>query len=105
MATRVSYSVEVKMKAIETILASISARQVMEQLGIRSYLVQWVESIRGEVSLSQACAWIGLPQAAYYRWKVSYEAVEKDSVVGKFANSAYSINFGMDTGRSRPCFV
>ncbi|MCM3786791.1 hypothetical protein M3231_28105 [Neobacillus mesonae] len=36
MATRVSYPVEVKMKAIEMRLAGIPVKEVMEQLGIRN---------------------------------------------------------------------
>ncbi|MFZ4193759.1 hypothetical protein ACOZB4_07050 [Paenibacillus sp. NPDC058898] len=31
-----------------------------------------MESIRGEVSVTQASAWIGLPRATYYRWKDAY---------------------------------
>ncbi len=36
MATRVSYPVEMKMKAIEMRLAGISVKEVMEELGIRN---------------------------------------------------------------------
>ncbi|ODB57004.1 hypothetical protein A7311_01380 [Paenibacillus polymyxa] len=35
MATRVSYPLEIKMKAIEMRLARVPVREVMEQLGIR----------------------------------------------------------------------
>ncbi|MCM3781412.1 IS3 family transposase [Neobacillus mesonae] len=152
MATRVSYPVEVKMKAIEMRLAGISVKEVMEQLGIRnktqvktwmkwyrndelnrleqpvgkqySYgkgpeymsemeklktenrflkqqidvpkkvqgngkelspkiVVEWVESIRGDVSVTQACAWIGISRSTYYRWKVTFGHEKKDSVVEK----------------------
>ncbi|QNR69493.1 IS3 family transposase [Paenibacillus peoriae] len=152
MATRVSYPVEVKMKAIEMRLAGIPVKEVMEQLNIRnktqvdtwmrwyrkgewnrleqpvgkqySYgkgpeytselekvkaenrflkqqldlpkkvqgngkevspkiIVEWVESIRGDVSVSQACAWIGIPRATYYRWKAAYGSRYKDHMVEK----------------------
>ncbi|WP_397346656.1 hypothetical protein [Paenibacillus polymyxa] len=36
MATRVSYPLEIKMKAIEMRLARVPVREVMEQLGIRN---------------------------------------------------------------------
>ncbi|OMD34102.1 transposase [Paenibacillus odorifer] len=36
MATRVSYPVEIKMKAIEMRLAGVPVKEVMEQLGIRN---------------------------------------------------------------------
>nr|WP_165593415.1 IS3 family transposase [Paenibacillus solani] len=46
-------------------------------------IVEWMESIRGEVIVSQACAWIGLPRATYYRWKASYGRKCKDHMVEK----------------------
>jgi transposase-like protein len=52
MATRVSYPVEVKMKAIQMRLAGVPRRQVMEQLGIRNVtqLKLWMKWYReGEV--------------------------------------------------------
>jgi len=45
--------------------------------------VKWVESIRGDVSVSQACAWIGIPRATYYRWKAAYGSDHKDYMVEK----------------------
>lgn len=36
MATRVSFPVEIKMKAIEMRLAQVPVREVMEELGIRN---------------------------------------------------------------------
>lgn len=38
--------------------------------------VAWIESIREEVTVSEACAWLGIARANYYRWK----AVETQSV-------------------------
>lgn len=52
LATRVSYPVEVKMKAIEMRLARVPVREVMEQLGIRNktQLKTWMRWYRkGEV--------------------------------------------------------
>jgi len=31
--------------------------------------VACIESFRGELSISQACAWLGVPRSTYYRWK------------------------------------
>ncbi|MFX3632691.1 MAG: IS3 family transposase [Candidatus Pristimantibacillus sp.] len=152
MATRVSYPVKTKMKAIEMRLAGISVKEVMDQLNIRNktqvktwmrwyrsgelnrleqpvgkqytygkgpeftseleqikaenrflkqqlempkkvqgdgkevspkLVVEWVESIRREVSITQACAWLGIPRATYYRWKASYETESLDKTVEK----------------------
>ncbi|SLJ90376.1 Helix-turn-helix domain-containing protein [Paenibacillus sp. RU5A] len=52
MATRVSYPVELKMKAIEMRLAEVPVKEVMEKLGIRneSQLKTWMRWYRkGEV--------------------------------------------------------
>ncbi|MCY9663672.1 helix-turn-helix domain-containing protein [Paenibacillus alginolyticus] len=52
MATRVSYPVEVKMKAIEMRLAGVPVKEVMEQLNIRneSQVKTWLRWYRqGEV--------------------------------------------------------
>ncbi|WP_342476556.1 IS3 family transposase [Paenibacillus sp. FSL H7-0350] len=140
MATRVSYPVEIKMKAIEMRLAGVPVSDVMRQLGIRNrtqlkvwmkwyregeihrmeqpvgkqyslgkgpeattelerlkaenrflkqqldlpkkvqgtgkgvepeVVVAWIESIRAEVKVSEACAWLGVARATYYRWKAA----------------------------------
>jgi len=36
-------------------------------------VVAWMGSIRGEVTVSQACAWLGIARATYYRWKTACE--------------------------------
>lgn len=46
-------------------------------------VVEWIESIRGEVSVTQACEWLGLPRTTYYRWKSAYDTECKDHVVEK----------------------
>lgn len=46
-------------------------------------IVEWIESIRGEVSVTQACEWLGLPRTTYYRWKSAYDTECKDHVVEK----------------------
>ncbi|RTQ87739.1 IS3 family transposase, partial [Lysinibacillus telephonicus] len=45
MGTRVSYPVEIKMKAIEMRLAGIPVNQVLEELNIRNYtqLKTWMK--------------------------------------------------------------
>jgi len=32
-------------------------------------VVQWMDSLRGEVSVKQACKWLGIARSSYYRWK------------------------------------
>ncbi|MGO0062169.1 IS3 family transposase [Brevibacillus fluminis] len=152
MATRVSYPVETKMKAIEMKVAGIPVKEIMEQLNIRnktqvetwmrwyrngevnrleqpvgkqySYgkgpaytseleqlkaenhflkqqievlkkyeglrkevspkiVVDLVESIQGKVTVKQACSWLGVPRATYYRWKAKPETKQPDSLVEK----------------------
>ncbi|WP_125461094.1 IS3 family transposase [Paenibacillus ihbetae] len=154
MATRVSYPLEVKMKAIEMRLAGIPVKEVMDQLNIRnrsqvkawmkwyrsgelnrleqpvgkqySYgkgpeyatelekvkaenrflkqqvdlpkkvqgngkevspkiVVEWIESVREEVSVTQAYAWIGVTRATYYRWKAALASKGEDPIVGKIS--------------------
>ncbi|MGV2887930.1 IS3 family transposase [Paenibacillus taichungensis] len=152
MATRVSYPVELKMKAIEMRLAEVPVKEVMDKLGIRnktqletwmrwyrngelhrleqpvgkqySYgkgpehttelekikaenrflkqqlnlpkkvqgtgkeveaevVIAWIESIRKEVTISEACAWLGISRATYYRWKATGENKRPDPMVEK----------------------
>lgn len=33
--------------------------------------VAWIESIRTEITVSEACAWLGIARATYYRWKAA----------------------------------
>ena len=52
MGTRVSYPVEVKMKAIEMRLAKVPVKEIMEELNIRNYtqLKTWMRWYRnGEI--------------------------------------------------------
>ncbi|MNP25395.1 hypothetical protein D3C76_1182010 [compost metagenome] len=67
-------------------------------------IVEWIESIRGEISVTQACAWVGLPRATYIVGRPSIEACVRITWWRKFVNSVCSINFVMDTGRSPPYF-
>lgn len=34
-------------------------------------VVAWIESIREEVTISEACAWLGIARATYYRWRAA----------------------------------
>lgn len=43
--------------------------------------MEWIESIREEVSVAQACKWIGVPRATYYRWKANLESKYEDDLV------------------------
>jgi len=55
MGTRVSYPVEVRMKAIEMRLAGVSVKEVMEELNIRNYtqLKTWMRWYRNSEIVSQ----------------------------------------------------
>ncbi|APQ57373.1 hypothetical protein PPOLYM_05435 [Paenibacillus polymyxa] len=46
-------------------------------------VIAWVESIREEVTVSEACAWLGIARATYYRWKASVETERTDATVEK----------------------
>lgn len=46
-------------------------------------VVELVESVRGTVSVVQACVWLGVSRATYYRWKAGYETVREDNMVEK----------------------
>jgi len=54
VGTRVSYPVEVKMKAIEMRLAGVPVKEVMEELNIRNYtqLRTWMRWYRNGILLS-----------------------------------------------------
>ncbi|MHA0855773.1 IS3 family transposase [Paenibacillus sp. CMAA1364] len=45
--------------------------------------MEWIKSIREEVSVTQACTWLGIPRTTYYRWKAAYETEREDHVVEK----------------------
>lgn len=42
-------------------------------------VIAWVESIREEVTVSKACAWLGIARATYYRWKAAMKAQSTDT--------------------------
>lgn len=44
-------------------------------------VVELVETIRGSVSVSQACEWLGVPRATYYRWRAMLETEQVDDMV------------------------
>ncbi len=45
--------------------------------------MELVESVRGEITVTQACSWFGVPRATYYRWKVALANEQSDSVTEK----------------------
>lgn len=45
--------------------------------------VAWIESIRDKVTVSEACAWLGIARATYYRWKAAMGTTHADHVVEK----------------------
>ncbi len=46
-------------------------------------VIAWMEAIRGELSVKQACALLGIARATYYRWKATYETKQADPIVEK----------------------
>lgn len=42
-----------------------------------------MESIRGEISITQACAWLGVARSTFYRWKMACKTEQKDPTVEK----------------------
>ncbi len=47
--------------------------------------VAWIESIRDEVTVSEACTWLGIARATYYRWKVPVETERTEAVTEKIS--------------------
>jgi len=45
--------------------------------------IAWIESIRDEVTVSEACAWLGIARATYYRWKAAMSKKHTDKAVEK----------------------
>lgn len=43
--------------------------------------MEWIESIRGVISVTQACEWIGVSRATYYRWKSNLESKNETQLV------------------------
>jgi putative transposase len=46
-------------------------------------IIELVELIQGEITITQACAWLGVPRATYYRWKAKNETKLLDGMVEK----------------------
>ncbi|ATF11404.1 IS3 family transposase [Brevibacillus sp. HB1.4B] len=46
-------------------------------------MVTWMESIKGEVNIAQACAWLGIARSTYYRWRSVVKTKQKDPIVEK----------------------
>ncbi|OBZ11129.1 tail length tape measure protein, partial [Bacillus sp. FJAT-26390] len=44
-------------------------------------IVELVELIHGEVTITKACSWLGVPRATYYRWRAKNETWPLDSMV------------------------
>ena len=40
-----------------------------------------IESFRGELSVIQACAWLGVPRSTYYRWKARNRDMNESNIV------------------------
>lgn len=58
--------------------------------------VTWMESIRGEINITQACAWLGIARSTFYRWKTAYNMEQKDPIVQKirFLCSQHKFRYG-----------
>ncbi len=46
-------------------------------------VIAWAESIRKEVTISEACPWLGIDRETYYRWKAAWESKRPDPMVEK----------------------
>lgn len=46
-------------------------------------VITWIESIREEVTVKEACAWLGIARATYYRWKAAVETEPSESIAEK----------------------
>ncbi len=46
-------------------------------------VITWIESIREEVTVLEACAWLGIARATYYRWKAAVETKRSEATVEK----------------------
>lgn len=42
-----------------------------------------MKAVIGEISITQACAWLGIPRSTYYRWKAGCLLKQKDPTVEK----------------------
>ncbi|GAA0135327.1 hypothetical protein YSY43_21670 [Paenibacillus sp. YSY-4.3] len=46
-------------------------------------VIDWVESIREDLTVSEACTWLGIARATYYRWKAVVKEERTDTTVEK----------------------
>lgn len=46
-------------------------------------VIAWIESVREDVTISEACAWLGIARATYYRWKAVAKEESIDTTVEK----------------------
>lgn len=44
-------------------------------------VVACIESFRGELSITQACAWLGVSRSTYYRWKARNKGMNESNIV------------------------
>ncbi len=44
-------------------------------------VIELVEALRSQVSITQACLWLRIPRSTYYRWKVAQETEISDIMV------------------------
>ncbi|WP_429851039.1 helix-turn-helix domain-containing protein [Brevibacillus porteri] len=63
-------------------------------------MVTWMESIKGEVNIAQACAWLGIARSTYYRWRSVVKTKQKDPIVEKIRQlcSLHKFRYGYDHG-------
>lgn len=51
-------------------------------------VVAWIESIRGEVLIKQACEWLEIARASYYCWKAAIVTKCEELLTEGFVNFA-----------------
>jgi hypothetical protein len=66
--------------------------------------VEWIESICDEMTVSEACAWLGIARATYYRWKVNMKVDPQKVLWRRLDSFVSSINIDMVTVKSLHSF-
>ncbi|MCJ1219660.1 hypothetical protein MT396_06420 [Paenibacillus polymyxa] len=67
-------------------------------------VVAWIEFIRDEVTMSEACTWLGIARATYYRWKAAVETERTEAVAEKISELCIRHKFRYGTGKSPHSF-
>jgi putative transposase len=64
-------------------------------------IIELVELIQGEITITQACARLGVPRATYYRWKAKNETKLLDGMVEMIRELCIRAVLGLRNGNQR----